>query len=125
MIHEFLLPETNVREAGSGPEVDLGEAVHRRLAVTLTITRTSGQQSLDISIWGSPDGIYWGSRPLVKLPHQFYCGTWKTVLDLADGRGIHYLRADWHVSRWRPDGPKPLFTVELMVHDMLPLAASA
>jgi hypothetical protein len=124
MISAFLLPETTLRESGVGPELELGEEGHRRLSVILTITRTSRQQSLDLSIWGSPDGVHWGLRPLVKLPRQFYCGTWRTVLDLSDHHDVRCLRADWHVERWGKGDLKPLFTVELVVQEIHPMVAN-
>ena len=116
MVREFLLPETNLRESGCGPAVDLGGAEHRRLTVVLNITRTSPQQSLDLYIWGSPDGQRW-TRPLLKVPRQFYCGTWRTVLDLTDINDIRRLRADWQIASWGNRALKPVFTAELTVED--------
>jgi len=56
MFPEFLLPETTVREAGAGPEINLGNQQGETLILTLGITRIVEQESLDISIWGSADG---------------------------------------------------------------------
>lgn len=117
MIREFLLPETNLRESGSGPAINVGESVHRRLSVVLNITRTAPQQSLDLYIWGSPDGTRW-TRPLLKVPRQFYCGTWRTELDLSDNLDIRRLRADWRVASWGNRALKPVFTAELMVEEV-------
>lgn len=117
MLQEFLLPETTLREPGFGPDVDLGEGGNRCLSIILTITRTSEQQVLDMSIRGSPDGMRWSSRPLVKLPHQFYCGTWRTELHLPGGSDIRHLRADWQMARWGRSECKPVFTVEVKVQE--------
>jgi hypothetical protein len=123
MVHEYLLPETTLREPGLGPEVPLGETANRPLSLILNITRTSEQQSLDVSICGSADGTRWG--PLVKVPRQFYCGTYRTVLDLSGRSDIRFLRAIWQVARWGKQNVKPLFTVELLVQDMQPMTAGA
>jgi hypothetical protein len=125
MVSEFLLPETTLREPGVGPEVSLGEGRNRRLSVILYVTHTAEQQSLDVCIWGSPDGTQWGPRPLVKLPRQFYCGTCRMVLDLSDRTDVRRLRADWQVTSWGRGDLKPLFTVELMVQEMQSIADSA
>ena len=117
MIREFLLPETNLRDSGSGPAVSVGEGAPRRLSVVLNITRTAPHQSLDLYIWGSPDGMRW-TRPLLKVPRQFYCGTWRSELDLSDNIDIRRLRADWRVASWGNRSLKPVFTAELMVEEV-------
>ena len=48
MFPEFLLPETTVREAGSGPEISLGTQQGETLVLTLGITRIVEQESLDV-----------------------------------------------------------------------------
>ena len=55
MISQFLLPETTLRESGFVPEIDLCQRENRRLFVTLNITRSAEQQSLDVCVWGSSD----------------------------------------------------------------------
>jgi hypothetical protein len=118
MLPQFLVPETTVREAGAGPEINLGGQQGETLLLTLGITRIIEQESIDISIWGSPDGKDWGARPLVSFPQKFYCGTYQILLDLAERPEIQYVRAKWQVNRWGKGDPKPLFTVYLMVQQM-------
>ena len=113
MLQEFLLPETTVREAGAGSEIDLGGQTVGTLLLTLGVTRVMEQQSIDISIWGSADGTAWGSRPLVSFPQKFYCGTYQIALDLTDLPQVRYLRAQWQVGRWGRGDSKPLFTIYL------------
>jgi len=113
MLQEFLLPETTVREAGTGSEIDLGDQVGRTLLLTLGITRIIEQQSIDISIWGSADGTDWGAKPVTSFPQKFYCGTYQIALDLTGHPQVRYLRAKWQVNRWGKGDPKPLFTVYL------------
>src|ERR1035438_2557463 len=113
MLPEFLLTETTVREAGTGPEVPLGEQQGGTLVLTLGITRIIEQESIDLSIWGSADGSDWGTRPLSTFPQKFYCGTYQIVADLAAHANVRYLRVKWAVNRWGKGDSKPLFTIYL------------
>jgi len=113
MLQEFLLPETTVREAGAGSQIDLGQQAGGTLLLTLGITRIVEQQSIDISIWGSADGTDWGPKPVASFPQKFYCGTYQIAVDLADRPQVRYLRAKWQVNRWGKGDSKPLFTVYL------------
>lgn len=96
-----LLPETNTREDGIGPEVALGPRKGQPLVLTLGITRIAEQQSLDISIWGSSDGTHW--RQLTTFPQKYYCGVYLQLLDLAQCQGVCHVRAQWRMSRWGDD----------------------
>lgn len=118
MLPEFLLPETIVREAGSGPVVSLEGEQGGMLILTLGITRIIEQESLDISIWGSPDGADFGSKPIVSFPQKFYCGTYQVLLDLSERPGIKHLRVKWQVNRWGKGDPKPLFGIYLFAQQM-------
>lgn len=118
MLPEFVLPETTVREAGTGPEIDLGANKGGVLTLTLGITRIIEQESLDISVWGSADGTDWGNRPLLAFPQKFYCGTYQILLDLSDRPDVRYLRARWNVNRWGKGDPTPLFTLYVFVTEL-------
>jgi len=117
MLPQFLLPETTVREAGSGGVLDLGDLQGETLILTLGITRIIEQESIDISIWGSADGADWGAKPLAAFPQKFYCGTYQMLLDLTD-RPVRYLKTTWQVGRWGKGDPKPLFGLYLFVQAM-------
>ena len=117
MLPNFLLPETTVRAAGTGPEIDLGEQQGETLILTLGITRIIEQESLDVAIWGSSDGSDWGAKPLITFPQKFYCGTYQILLDLSDRPDIRYLRTKWQVSRWGRGDPKPLFGFYLFAQE--------
>jgi hypothetical protein len=97
----MLLPETVTREDGAGEEVALGSRQGRPLVLTLGITRISEQQSLDVSIWGSPDEMHW--RQLTTFPQKYYCGTYLLLLDLTQYREVRHVRAQWRMSRWGDD----------------------
>jgi hypothetical protein len=117
MLPNFLIPETVIREAGTGPELSVGSMSGGLLLLTLGITRIIEQQSLDIAIWGSPDNVDWSAKPLLSFPQKFYCGTYQLLLDLTQHPGVQYLRAKWQVSRWGRGDPKPLFGIYLFVQD--------
>ena len=112
---EFLLPETTVRDAGTGPAIDLREERGGTLSLTLGITRIFEKESIEIGIWGSADGADWGRTPITSFPHKFYCGVYQLQLDLTRRPEIKYLRAQWVVNRWNRTAAQPLFTVYLLV----------
>jgi hypothetical protein len=124
MLPQFLLPETTIREAGTSPEINIGECQGSCLVLTLGITRIIEQESLDLSVWGSTDGKEWGTKPIVAFPQKFYCGTYQLVLDLTPHPDIRYLRVKWSVNRWGKGGPKPLFGIYLFAQAMRPACAA-
>jgi hypothetical protein len=120
MLPVFLIPETTIREAGSGLAFSLGEYCGGALNLTLGITRIIEQEKLDVSIWGSADGIDWGSKPVIAFPQKFYCGTYQIRLKLAERLEVKYLQARWQVNRWGKGDPKPLFTIYLFAEMLQP-----
>ena len=127
MYPEFLLPETTVRDAGSGPAIDLREERSGTLFLTLGITRIVEKENIEIGIWGSTDGADWGRAPLASYPQKSYCGLYQMELDLRHWPDVKYLRAQWDVSRWNRAAGQPLFTFYLMVqtHDRVFAYATA
>lgn len=125
MLPQFLIPETTVREAGASPDLQIADQAGETLILTLGITRIIEQESLDMSIWGSADGVDFGTKPLASFPQKFYCGTYQIVLDLSERPDVKYLRAKWQVNRWGKGDPKPLFTVYLFVQQMVPMMVGA
>ncbi len=97
MIQKVLLPETVVRQDGSGTEIAV-EGVSKSMLLTLGITRIIEKEILDVSVWGSSDGKHW--KQIAAFPRKFYCGTYSLLLDLARHPGIQYLRAQWKMDRW-------------------------
>jgi hypothetical protein len=117
MLPNFLIPETVIREAGTGPELSVGSAPGGLLLLTLGITRIIEQQSLDVTILGSPDNSDWNGKPVLSFPQKFYCGTYQLLFDLNQHPDVKFIRAKWQVSRWGRGDPKPLFGVYLFVQD--------
>ena len=109
MLPGFLLPETTIREAGNGSELDLGDMRGRVLLLTLGITRIIEQESLDVTVSGSVDGKDWVAKPLISFPQKFYCGTYQILLDLTQHPDLRFLRANWAAQRWGRGDNKPLF----------------
>jgi hypothetical protein len=125
MLPQFLLPETTVREAGTGPDLNLGEQQGETLILTLGITRIIEQESIDLSIWGSTNGTDWGAKPLATFPQKFYCGTYQIILDLSEHTDIRFVRAKWQVNRWGKGDPTPLFGLYLFLQPMQNRVAAA
>ena len=116
MLPKFLLPESVVRESGTGPVTDLG-ATGRILLVTLAINRSVEQESIDLTVFGSPDGETWSAQPLLRFPHKYYCGTYSMILDLSARRDIRYLQVEYKTNRWGRAETLPLFGCSVFVQD--------
>ena len=126
MLPQFILPETTVREAGIGPAIDLVNHQSGMLVLTLGITRIIEQESIDITIWGSADGVDYGTKPLAAFPQKFYCGTYQILVELS--ANTRHLRAKWQVNRWGKGDSKPLFGIYLfaqVAQAMQPMFAAA
>lgn len=117
MLPAFILPETTIREAGTGPALDLGNTQGGLVLLTLGITRIIEQESLDVSVWGSADNAEWGAKPLIAFPQKFYCGTYQVVLDLSHHPEIKYLRVKWQANRWGRSESKPLFSLYVFAQE--------
>ena len=80
MLPRFLLPECIAQADGLGPKIELGSDAGKLLVLTLGINRILEQERLNVSIWGSPDGVDWGATPLGGLSPQVLL---RNVLDTA------------------------------------------
>jgi hypothetical protein len=109
MLPNFLLPESIARADGVGPEIELGSQCGKLLVLTLGIDRIIEQESLEVSVWGSPDGANWGVRPLATFPPKFYCGIYSTLLNLSSRPEIEAVRVQWKMSRWTRGESMPMF----------------
>ena len=118
MLPGFILPETTIREAGSGQAVELGELSSPLILLTLGITRIIEQESIDLTIWGSADGQDWGAKAIIAFPQKFYCGTYQLLLDLSRHPDVKHLKAKWQVQRWGRGEPKPLFGIYVFAQTM-------
>jgi len=109
MLPSFLLPEQDVRQNGAGPAMELSDSVGGVFTVTLGINRILEQQSLDLFINASVDGVTWNDKPIAAFPQKFYCGIYTLLLDLSERPELRYVRVEWKVNRWGRGEPTPLF----------------
>jgi hypothetical protein len=103
----FILPESVARQDGFGAEIALDSNRSKPLLLTLGITRSMEQESLEVSLWGSSDRRHWAK--LQSFPQKFYCGTYSLLLDLSRSPDIRYVRAHWKMNRWGRGDDAPLF----------------
>ena len=103
----YILPENVAREDGQSATMALDGSRGKPLQLTLGITRTIEQESLEMSVWGSPDRDGW--RLLETFPQKFYCGTYSLPLDLSHHPDVRYVRAHWKMNRWGGFENTPLF----------------
>ena len=120
MLPRFLLPETVAREDGVGGEVAVDARI---ILLTLCVTRTIAEESLEVSVFGSADGGEW--RFLASFPQKSYCGAYPLTIDLARHGEIRYLRAQWKVGRWTRSESAPLFEFYLSAGELRDVAANA
>ena len=118
-----LIPADSKLEAnGVGQPVDVSSSESRTFLCRLTISEQLEQESLDVSIWGSPDGHTFGKTPLLKIPQQFYCGSTKMVLDISLRAEVRFLRAKWELNRWGRVSPTPMFVAKLVLEEIPPMS---
>jgi hypothetical protein len=113
MAMEFnLIPlDTTLEENGAGETFDIGASSTRTFFCVMLITDQLEQESIDLSIWGSPDGQNWGTHPILKLPQRFYRGETRAVLELVLRPDVKFIRAKWDLNRWGRVAPLPMFRV--------------
>jgi len=120
MIDTTLVPKTVVNAKGDGPSVDLSVAAHRVFLVTLQITNIIEQESLDVSVYGSADGVSWSPKPIISFPQKFYRGQQPLLLDLTQNADVKFVRAHWDTNRWGRGTEVPMFEFQLMIKEVPP-----
>src|SRR6266404_6316008 len=119
MINTFLVAEKTVVSAkGDGPTVDVSGAAGRVFLLTLEITKIIEQESLEVSISGSADGVAWGAKPVVAFPQKFYCGQAPLLLDLTTHTDVTFVRAHWEVARWGRGVETPMFEFDVRLKEI-------
>src|ERR1700733_12374635 len=112
-----LLPESVRKGDGVGPIVALDEHCSKLLVVTLGITDVVERTGLSVSVWGSPDQIDWGAKPLVTFRQRQYCGVYSVLLNMATHTEIRYLRVQWNMNRWGRGERVPFFGFEVFLEE--------
>ncbi len=119
MIDMFLVAEKTVVSAkGDGPSVDVSGATTRVFLLTLEISQIIEQESLDVSVAGSADGVAWGAKALAAFPQKFYCGEFPLLLDLTAHPEVKIVRAHWEVARWGRGTETPMFEFSLRLKEV-------
>jgi hypothetical protein len=119
MIDGFLVPEKTVVSAkGDGPVIDASSTSNRVFLLSLNITGIVEQESLDVSIYGSPDGMTWGPKPVTNFPQKFYQAQHPLLLDLTAHPEAKFLRAHWEVSRWGRGSETPMFEFNVTIKEV-------
>ena len=114
----YLLPEHMSRNDGVGPAMDLGADCGKLFVVTLGINHVLEHGGLIVSIWGSADGVDWGTKPLVSFPQKYYCGLYSSLLNLVACPEIRYLRPQWSMKAWaEKSNTLPLFSFHMLVEE--------
>jgi hypothetical protein len=112
-----LLAESVRKGDGVGPIVALDEHCSKLLVVTLGITDVVERTGLSVSVWGSPDQIDWGAKPLVTFRQRQYCGVYSVLLNMATHTEIRYLRVQWNMNRWGRGERVPFFGFEVFLEE--------
>src|ERR1700676_4675210 len=100
MEFDLIPPDTLLQESGIGDAVDISATTTRTFLCSMEITDQIEQESVDIAIWGSADGQDWGTKPILKLPQQFYRGETRAVLELVFRPEVKWIRAQGELNRW-------------------------
>lgn len=110
MIDTELVPaKTVVNAKGDGASVDISGASNRVFLLTLAITDIIEQESLDVMVYGSPDGANWLPKSITSFPQKFYQGQHPLMLDLTEHPDVKFVRAHWEVNRWGRGTETPMF----------------
>ncbi len=119
MLEAFLIPErTIVNAKGDGPAVDVSRTESRIFLLTLAITNIVEQESLDVSIFGSADGMMWDAKPVAAFPQKFYREEVPLLLNLTVRQEIKFVRAHWDVSRWGRGSEVPMFEFNVTLREV-------
>jgi hypothetical protein len=119
MLDAFLVPENTIVSAkGDGPSLEISNATARVFLLKLSITKIIEQESLEIAIFGSPDGAAWDTKPIVSLPQKFYCGDYPLLFDLTALPTVKFVRAHWEVARWGRGTETPMFEFSLRIQEV-------
>jgi hypothetical protein len=112
MLPIFLLEETTVRESGESAVFDANQHSHQDLLLTFAITHAVEHESIDVSIYGSRDGISWETKPIASFAPKYYCGNYQLLLQPSEAR---YLKATWRLQRWSRGEQRPFFRLYIFL----------
>ena len=114
----LVAPDTVVTGKGDSAPVSLEGMSNRVFLIILNITEIVEQESIELSVFGSPDGQTWETKPLITFPQKFYPGETPLLLDLAARPEITAIRAHWEVNRWGRGSEQPMFKIGVMMREV-------
>ncbi|MBZ5543300.1 MAG: hypothetical protein LAO07_06415 [Acidobacteriia bacterium] len=114
----LIKPDTVIEANGEGAALELGALAGKRVVIVLRVDEIIEQESLHVSIWGSPDGQEWGAKALFWYPQKFYHGAFPAALDLRQRPEIKFLKARWETNRWGRGYPRPFFKASVEVQEL-------
>jgi hypothetical protein len=114
-VPQFLVEDTAVQGPGEGPIFDTQAFSGQPFLLTLGITHAVEQESLELDLLASDDGVNWQPRPVVSFTPKFYCGTYHAPFG---SLGHRYLKPVWRASRWARGSDKPFFRFYLHAEAM-------
>jgi hypothetical protein len=121
MLDTAIIPDKTIITAkGDSEAVDIGGASNRIFLLTLNITDVVEQESIELSIFTSPDGQTWSAKPALTFPQKFYREQAPMLLDLNSQPEVKFLRAHWEVNRWGRGTDTIRFEIGLQVHEVPP-----
>jgi hypothetical protein len=119
MIDTLLVPLKTIANAkADGPAVDISSAASRVFLLTLNINEIVEQESLDVTIHGSADGITWEAKPVAAFPQKFYRAEHPLLLDLSAHPAVKFVRAHWEVARWGRGSETPMFDFNVTMKEV-------
>jgi hypothetical protein len=119
MMEAFLVPEKTVVNAkGDGPAINVSHTEGRIFLLTLAITGIIEQESLDVGIFGSADGVTWDAKPIMAFPQKFYREEVPLLLDLVARPEVKFIRAHWDVARWGRGTETPMFEFHVTLREI-------
>ena len=119
MLDAFLVPEkTIVTAKGDSAPVDVSATSSAVFLATLTITDVVEQESIEITLFTSPDGSTWNTKAAATMPQKFYVGEYPLLVDLPSAPGAKFLRAHWEVNRWGRGSTEARFEFGLRIREV-------
>jgi hypothetical protein len=118
VVNYLVKPDTVIEADGEGAALELGALAGKPVLLVLRIDEIIEQESLHISIWGSPDGQQWDAKALFWYPQKFYRGATPAALDLSQRPEIKFLKARWETNRWGRGYPRPYFKFAIEVQEL-------
>ena len=118
LAYDLIPAGTRVTTNGESAVADIRESATRTFVCALEITDQIEQESVDISVLGSPDGQEWEKMPLLKMQQEFYRGRTRQVLDLTFRPEVKFLRAKWELVRWGRVAPTPMFVLGFRLEEI-------